>query len=91
MAWALAGLTCCVVFVFFFLAAPSPPHVQSKVAERKKEVGEAEAKVPTTSGEGGVLMDPSLFQVLDSSKDGILREGEIAWEMQKRIGRHIKK
>ncbi len=89
---AVAVLTFCGLFLVAmasFSAKSAPPQNSVSAAKRGGNVV-VDSGQPSLDYSGDFL-DPRLFSALDSSSDGLISEGEIAWEMQKRIGRHIKK
>ena len=84
------GVLTVVVFMMGSSSSDSSSGGKTRRARnvRDNSLGAAEGSVGGAVGSG---MDPRLFTAIDASKDGFLSEGEIAWEMQKRIGKFIKR
>ncbi len=95
LVWATLAASCCLILVFLVAGSltSASSSVPGNAATAQRRVG-AESRSPPSKAAKDLkdyLLDPSMFAALDSSSDGMLTEGEIAWEMQKRIGRHIKR
>ncbi len=88
----MAVLAFCGLFLVAMASFSAKSAPQNSVSAAKKRSSNVviDAGQPSLDYSGDFL-DPRLFSALDSSSDGLISEGEIAWEMQKRIGRHIKK